>query len=611
MKYAAFLSYSHEDTRAAVQLHRALERYRVPRGLVGTAGCAGPVPRRLGTVFRDRDELPTSHDLSSAVVDALRSSRHLIVVCSRHSADSPWVNEEIVRFRRIHGQERVHAYVIDGEPNAADRGDPSSECYPAALRDTSQPDGQQPNAADARPGKDGRTRARLKLLAGLLGLDFDALRRREAKRRRVRIATATAVAAVVGSIVLTLSLGLFRESRRADEAEQVGRRMNAIADNLKKKWVRAGLVPTPLIDAVLIDDTVAVDRLLRAGATLNEPWGPERLTPLMIACQVGHPSVTALLLDRGAATDELDHQGLGPLHHAAAAGHVELVDMLVKAGVDPDQSGPRGKGAFQGARPIDLAAMEGQIGVIRRLLELGVPIEVSGEAPEFTDSPLYACASANQAEAAKFLLRAGARRDVRDILERTPYEAACELGNGQVATVLAPPDRNRADDLGRQLVSAIVQVFVQRNPEKIDELLAAGANVNCVDPKTGQTPLSQTLTMATALSGSHLRPGTPFDETHKQWSLRIIRALLEKNADPNVPAIRRMLHLVIVSDQSELLKPLVDAGLDLEARDESGRTLAESAAMFNAKKCLAVFRADGGRSRSKQETSKASNGRDG
>ena len=41
----------------------------------------------------------------------------------------------------------------------------------------------EPIAADAREGKDGKNRAKLKLIAGLLGVGFDALRQRETQRR--------------------------------------------------------------------------------------------------------------------------------------------------------------------------------------------------------------------------------------------------------------------------------------------------------------------------------------------------------------------------------------------------------------------------------------------
>src|SRR5262249_57386085 len=54
-------------------------------------------------------------------------------------------------------------------------------------------------AAAAREGKDGRFDACLKLIAGILGVGFDALRQREQarqRRRRLRLALASLAAAV-------------------------------------------------------------------------------------------------------------------------------------------------------------------------------------------------------------------------------------------------------------------------------------------------------------------------------------------------------------------------------------------------------------------------------
>jgi MTH538 TIR-like domain (DUF1863) len=94
-RYWAFISYSHADTKWGGWLHRALEGYRVPRQLVQTTGAPTEVPRRLYPVFRDREELPVSADLSSNVQEALQQARFLVVICSRRSARSRWVNEEI------------------------------------------------------------------------------------------------------------------------------------------------------------------------------------------------------------------------------------------------------------------------------------------------------------------------------------------------------------------------------------------------------------------------------------------------------------------------------------------------------------------------------------
>jgi hypothetical protein len=70
-KYRAFISYSHADKTWADWLHRALERYRIPRGPVGVTSAAGTVPSRIAPVFLDRVELAASTGMMCASASAL------------------------------------------------------------------------------------------------------------------------------------------------------------------------------------------------------------------------------------------------------------------------------------------------------------------------------------------------------------------------------------------------------------------------------------------------------------------------------------------------------------------------------------------------------------
>jgi len=183
-KYWAFISYSHRDQAWAEWLHRALETYRVPRRLAGRGSAGGTLPHRLYPVFRDQEELPSSPNLSSAIDRALQQSRTLIVIASPHAAVSKWVDQEIARFRALGRGDRILCLIVDGEPHAGlQPGSGLLECFPPSLRTA---DGVEPVGADLRPGKDGKPLARLKLIAGLLGVGLDELRRREQRRRRLR-----------------------------------------------------------------------------------------------------------------------------------------------------------------------------------------------------------------------------------------------------------------------------------------------------------------------------------------------------------------------------------------------------------------------------------------
>ena len=211
-RYWAFISYSHSDKSWADWLHKSLENYPMPRDLVGKPSPAdAPIPKRFIPVFRDREELPTATDLGAIIAKALRHARFLVVICSPRSAKSQWVEQEIVHYKRLHGEDRVLCLIVDGEPWASDCKPgftADDECFPRAVRYRLSAAGEvsdertEPIAADAREGKDGKENAVIKLMAGLLGVGFDDLRRREQAYQRQRVRRFQMLAATFGVLLL-------------------------------------------------------------------------------------------------------------------------------------------------------------------------------------------------------------------------------------------------------------------------------------------------------------------------------------------------------------------------------------------------------------------------
>lgn len=230
-KYRAFISYAHSDEKWASWLHKALESYRVPRHLVGESTELGPVPSRLTPVFRDREELATATSLGTALTDALSASASLIVICSPAAARSHWTNEEILTYKRLGHSDRIFCLIVDGEPGS------DNECFPPALLQEIDSNGEptgnrcEPIAADARKGKDNKRDAKLKLIAGMLGLGLDALRQREQQRRQKRLA-ALAAASLVGMAV-TSGLAVTAYLARV-EAEQQRNRAQIEAETARQ-----------------------------------------------------------------------------------------------------------------------------------------------------------------------------------------------------------------------------------------------------------------------------------------------------------------------------------------------------------------------------------------
>jgi len=163
----------------------------VPKYIVGETTNMGAVPERLGKVFRDREELSSSHSLGTELTQALEDSACQIVICSPNAANSHWTNEEILTYKRLGRESRIFCLIVDGEPGT------DTECFPEAVRFQMGADGilsdkpAEPIAADARAHGDGKLNAKIKLIAGMLGVGFDALKQRELNRLKKRKAIIT------------------------------------------------------------------------------------------------------------------------------------------------------------------------------------------------------------------------------------------------------------------------------------------------------------------------------------------------------------------------------------------------------------------------------------
>jgi tetratricopeptide (TPR) repeat protein len=247
-RYAAFISYSHRDRKWAEWLHRGIENFRVPKELSIAMQASGSALPPLRPVFLDRAELPSSSDLAATVRLALEESAFLIVICSPDAAKSRWVNEEIRAFKSLGRDMKILCLIVSGKPSSsmtdASRAD---DCFPAALRFkvdngqvTSLP-APEPLAADVRTGNDDRQSARLKIIAGLLGVPFDRLRQREHTRRQRQlaiIATASAVGCIAFGVLAAAALiARYEENRQRIIADQQSLTARRTADFLKSLFI--------------------------------------------------------------------------------------------------------------------------------------------------------------------------------------------------------------------------------------------------------------------------------------------------------------------------------------------------------------------------------------
>ncbi|GAA0859604.1 TIR domain-containing protein [Aliiglaciecola litoralis] len=274
-KYTAFISYCHADAEWADWLHRSLEKFTIPKALRNEENRA--LPNSFYPIFKDREELPTSSALEDRITDALEASRYLIVICSPKAARSKWVNEEIAIFKSLGRGDRILCLIIDGEPFASDnlnqfQGKSShplrraidvqgnaiaqtssestnsnsnikmaaEECFPPAVRYEVGADRQilpvraEPVAADVREGKDGKSLALSKLIAGILKVDLFQLTQRQHQRRINRLKLLAVMMLVLVTAFAGIAFKAWVAQKKAEELSLVAlsRQLSTHANSL-------------------------------------------------------------------------------------------------------------------------------------------------------------------------------------------------------------------------------------------------------------------------------------------------------------------------------------------------------------------------------------------
>lgn len=201
--YNAFISYKHapEDNKVAEAVHKGLERFHIPRKIRKKTGI-----KKISRIFRDKDELPITSDLSDSIAGALSDSDYLIVICSTNTKESAWVPREIEYFLKNHSKKQIFTVLVNGEPYDVI---PDILKYEESV--VKDEDGNErtvqiptePLSCDYRmsPGKAKKTELP-RLVCGIIGCSYDELMNR---RRQYRMKQFSAVMGLVLLIMAAFS----------------------------------------------------------------------------------------------------------------------------------------------------------------------------------------------------------------------------------------------------------------------------------------------------------------------------------------------------------------------------------------------------------------------
>ena len=169
-KYFAFISYNQHDVAWGKRLQRKLEYYKMPATLCSEKGWKRTPIRPV--FFAPTDIQP--NELSDELKARLEASRHLIVICSPHSAQSDWVGLEIAYFHSLGREKNIHFFIIDGVPNSEN---PETECFNPVIKELGMGErlGANINERNYNWGYLNKQRAYVQLITKLLGIEFDAV----------------------------------------------------------------------------------------------------------------------------------------------------------------------------------------------------------------------------------------------------------------------------------------------------------------------------------------------------------------------------------------------------------------------------------------------------
>lgn len=195
-KYFAFISFSSHDTHWGKRLQRKLEGYRMPVAMCNEHGWERKPMKPV--FFAPTDIQPGG--LSAELQERLRASRHLIVVCSPHSAQSEWVGREIAFFHELGRTDNIHFFIVEGAPHS---GNALTECFNPIVDALGIPEilGANIHERVYRWPWLNRERAYVQLITKLLGVEFDSLWQRHRRQLQLKMASWT-----LGTVIVVASL---------------------------------------------------------------------------------------------------------------------------------------------------------------------------------------------------------------------------------------------------------------------------------------------------------------------------------------------------------------------------------------------------------------------
>ena len=225
---------------------------------------------------------------------------------------------------------------------------------------------------------------------------------------------------------------------------------------------------TPLIIAVKQNHIEVVKYLLQKGADISLTTEDKKRNALHIASPEGSVAVIEMLLSYDLRPDSRDGEGNTPLARAAACGHIEAVNCLLKHGADPLLKGKDGRNLLH------FAAQSGNVIIIETMLSKGFDIDARDETLGVT--PLMVSIASGKLEAAKYLLEKGADKSLKTTPGKLPLLSIASVAGSIAAVEMLLSHGCNIDARDSEGDTPLMHATRLGNTEVVEYLLAQGAN---------------------------------------------------------------------------------------------------------------------------------------
>ena len=201
-------------------------------------------------------------------------------------------------------------------------------------------------------------------------------------------------------------------------------------------------------------------------------------TPIHEASGAGHVNVVDFLIKCGAHCNQSDKRGRTPIHRASGAGHVDVVDFLIKCGADCTQSDNNG------STPINEASTYGSVDIVDLLIKGGADCNQSDK---YGTTPIHQASLLGFVDVVDLLIKGGADCNHSDRDGSTPIHYASGEGHVNVVDLLIKggADCKQSDKHG---MTPIHEASKFGYVDVVDLLIKGGAHCNLSD-RRGMTPI--------------------------------------------------------------------------------------------------------------------------